>query len=130
MRIGTSISLISTGVFLRKLLLAPDPSLPSPSAEPPAPPTIGSIEAMIWRPVRLSIVFTFMMAPLPAGPAGSLSGIAAWNAPMITPCSRPQVIERMPTAAGNLGLRIVPSGTMQRAGRVMPPLSRMVGSSE
>jgi hypothetical protein len=35
---------------------------------------------------------------------------------------------RMPTAAGNFGLRMVPSGTTQRAGRVMPPFRRIVGS--
>ncbi len=129
MRIGTSTSLISTGVFLRNELLAPDPSVPSPSAEPPAPPTTGSIEAISSRPVRLSVVFTFMIAPPPEGPAGRRSGRAFWKAPMMTPCSRVQVMLRMPTAAGNLGLRIVPSGTMQRAGRVMPPFSGIVGSS-
>ena len=80
------------------------------------------------RPLRLSVVLTFMMAPPPAGPAGSRSGTADWNAPMVTPCSRLQVMLRMPTAAGNFGLRIVPSGMMQRAGRVMPPFSRIVGS--
>src|SRR5882762_6960463 len=103
---GTSVSLISTGVFLRKLELAPEPSAPSPPDQPPAPPVIGSIEAMIVRPLRLSVVLTFMMAPPPAGPAGKRSG----------------------TAAGNFGLRMVPSGTMQRAGRVMPPFRRIVGS--
>ncbi len=79
------------------------------------------------RPVRLSVVLTFMMAPPPAGPAGSSSGTAAEKAPMVTPCRRLQVMLRMPTAAGNFGLRIVPSGMMQRAGRVMPPFSRIVG---
>ena len=47
---------------------------------------------------------------------------------MVTPCRRLQVMLRMPTAAGNFGLRIVPSGMTQRAGRVMPPFNRIVGS--
>ena len=72
--IGTSVSLISTGVFLRKLELAPEPSAPSPPDQPPAPPVIGSIEAMMVRPLRLSVVLTFMMALLPAGPAGKQVG--------------------------------------------------------
>ena len=54
------------------------------------------------RPLRLSVVLTFMMAPPPAGPAGSRSGTAAEKAPMVTPCRRLQVMLRMPTAAGNL----------------------------
>ncbi len=83
---------------------------------------------MIVRPLRLSVVLTFMMALLPAGPAGRRSGTAAWKAPIVTPCRRPHVMLRMPTAAGNCGLRIVPLGMTQRAGRVMPPFRRIVGS--
>jgi hypothetical protein len=42
---------------------------------------------------------------------------------MITPCSRAQVIERIPTAAGKTGFSTVPSGTMQVQGRISPPFS-------
>ena len=69
--IGTSASLISTGVFFRKDPFAPDPSAPSSMGLPPAPPAIGPMDAITRRPVLLSTLFTFMIGPPLQGEAGS-----------------------------------------------------------
>ena len=120
MRIGTSASLISTGVFFRKAELAPEPSVPSPQGMPPEPPVMGSIEATTRRPVRLSMALTFMIGPPLAGLAGNRSGAAWTKAPKIIACRRCTDRVRSPTAAGKSGLTILPEGRMQRQIRAMP----------
>ena len=85
---------------------------------------------MIRRPVRLSVVITFMIELDPAGAAGIRSGTACAKAPNTRLRSRPQVRLRMPTAAGNCGLTTVPSGRMHVNGRVRPELSRIPGFRE
>ena len=71
-----STSLTSVGVFFKNPWFAPDPSLPSPSAQPPEPPVIGLIAAIILLPVLMSVVFTFIIGPPLAGAPISLLGAA------------------------------------------------------
>ena len=117
-----SASLISTGVFLRKPWLAPEPSWPSSSARPPAPPVIGLMAAMMRRPVRSSVVLTFMIGPPDPGAPASRSGAAGAKAPRMSPWSRLHERVRIPTAAGNAGFTMVPDGRMQRHTRPTPVL--------
>src|SRR3546814_15832467 len=72
---GTSASLISTGVFFRKALFAPQPSTPSYSGPPPPPPPQGPIEDSTWRPSRVAVLTLSRVEP-PAGQAGRRSGRA------------------------------------------------------
>src|SRR5471032_564618 len=53
-RIGTSASLISTGVLRRNATFAPDASEPSPEIMPPAPPPTGPMEAIDRKSTRLN----------------------------------------------------------------------------
>src|SRR5687768_11847421 len=114
MVIGTSASLISTGVFLRNEKLAPHPSEPSAKGPPPAPPPTGPIDAMIELPV-LVLVFTFMMLTL-LGEAGRRSGMARQKAPITASCAMWHSRLRMPTAAGLTAFMTVPSGMIARVG--------------
>src|SRR3954470_7364087 len=99
MRMGTSASLISTGVFLRKDMLAPEPSAPSANGPPPAPPPTGPIEAITGRPVRVEVLTFIRLRPL-EGDAGRRPAAARAKAPMTVVCTTLQVRLRMPTAAG------------------------------
>src|SRR3546814_14843551 len=99
---GTSASLISTGVFFRKALFAPQPSTPSYSGPPPPPPPQGPIEDSTWRPSRVAVLTLSRVEP-PAGQAGRRSGRARLNTPKVQAWMTAAIRLRMPTAAGEIG---------------------------
>ena len=83
------------------------------------------MDATTRLPLRLSTLFTFMIGPPLQGEAGSLSGAAWTNAPKVISCSRIEDRVRIPTAAGNSGLTMVPLGRMQRQTRVTPEFKKI-----
>src|ERR1700730_3824879 len=129
MRTGTSAWLISTGVFLRYDILAPQPSAPSAWGPPPAPPPTGPIDAMTERPPRVVVLTFIRLIPLP-GEAGMRSGKARQKAPITAVWARLLIRLRIPTAAGMTAFITEPSGRMARAGRTKPALSIAVGSRQ
>ena len=74
------------------------------------------------RPVRVSVVLTFMIGPPDPGDPARRSGAAGAKAPRMSPWRRLHDRVRIPTAAGNSGFTIVPEGRMQRQTRPTPEL--------
>ena len=81
MTIGTSASMLSTGVFRRKPDVESAPPSPSMVGRPPPPPSMGST-TWTWRcPVRRSRTEATTGEIAPAGAAGTCPGSAWARAP-------------------------------------------------
>ncbi len=129
MTIGTSASMLSTGVFRRKPDVESAPPRPSIPGRPPPPPSIGSTTWTCRWPVSRSWTDATIGEIAPAGAAGTRPGSAWARAPSTASNTRRTVPYRTPIGAGNWALTTLPGGAVTRTGRRMLDAFGMPGSS-